>query len=118
LQEAAVTAVASSPAFYEELTHFYTRKRDFLVDALRSAGLHPIVPSGTYFIMVDISSLGFANDVAFCRHLTQEIGVAAIPPSAFYHNPADGAGLARFAFCKEDKTLAEAARRLQRLTGG
>ncbi len=118
LQEAAVTAVASEPEFYEELTQFYTRKRNFLVDALRSAGLHPIVPSGTYFIMVDISSLGFADDVAFCRHLTQEIGVAAIPPSAFYHNPADGAGLARFAFCKEDKTLDEAARRLQQLSGG
>lgn len=68
--------------------------------------------------MVDISRLGFANDVAFCRFLTTEIGVAAIPPSAFYHTPADGAGLARFAFCKEEKTLAEAAKRLQRLRTG
>ena len=115
LQEAAVTAVSQPPSFYTELTAFYTRKRDFLLDALKSAGLTPIVPSGTYFIMVDISHLGFANDVAFCRYLTSEIGVAAIPPSAFFHNPADGAGLARFAFCKEDKTLAEAANRLQRL---
>ena len=115
LQEAAVTAVSQPASFYTELTEFYTRKRDFLLDALTSAGLTPIVPSGTYFIMVDISHLGFANDVAFCRYLTSEIGVAAIPPSAFFHNPADGAGLARFAFCKEDKTLAEAANRLQRL---
>ena len=65
--------------------------------------------------MVDISDLDFANDIAFCRYLTTEIGVAAIPPSAFYQNPTDGAGLARFAFCKEDKTLAEAARRLRKL---
>ncbi|MCB8927331.1 MAG: aminotransferase class I/II-fold pyridoxal phosphate-dependent enzyme [Ardenticatenaceae bacterium] len=115
LQEAAVTAVSQPASFYTELTEFYTRKRDFLLDALKSAGLTPIVPSGTYFIMVDISHLGFANDVAFCRYLTSEIGVAAIPPSAFFHNPADGAGLARFAFCKEEKTLAEAANRLQRL---
>ena len=115
LQEAAVTAVSQPASFYTELTAFYTRKRDFLLDALKSAGLTPIVPSGTYFIMVDISHLGFANDVAFCRYLTSEIGVAAIPPSAFFHNPADGAGLARFAFCKEEKTLAEAANRLQRL---
>jgi N-succinyldiaminopimelate aminotransferase len=115
LQEAAATAVASPPSFYTDLTQFYTQKRDFLLDALRSAGLEPIIPSGTYFVMVDITSLGFADDVAFCRYLTQEIGVAAIPPSAFYHNPADGAGLARFAFCKEEKTLEEAARRLQRL---
>ena len=118
LQEAAVTAVSQPTSFYTELTDFYARKRDFLLDALNSAGLTPIVPSGTYFVMVDISHLGFANDVAFCRYLTTEVGVAAIPPSAFYHNPADGAGLARFAFCKEEKTLAEAAKRLQRLKTG
>ncbi len=118
LQEAAVTAVSQPHSFYTELTEFYTHKRDFLLDALKSAGLTPIVPSGTYFVMVDISHLDFANDVAFCRFLTTEVGVAAIPPSAFYHNPADGAGLARFAFCKEEKTLAEAAKRLQRLQTG
>lgn len=118
LQEAAVTAVSQENSFYTELTQFYTSKRDFLVDALRSARLSPIMPQGTYFVMVDISKLDFADDVAFCRYLTSEIGVAAIPPSAFYHNPADGAGLARFAFCKEEKTLAEAAKRLQRLQTG
>ena len=115
LQEAAVTAVSSEAHFYDELTMRYTKKRDFLLEALGSAGLTPISPSGTYFIMVDISDLDFANDIAFCRYLTTEIGVAAIPPSAFYQNPTDGAGLARFAFCKEDKTLAEAARRLRKL---
>ncbi|MAT98709.1 MAG: aminotransferase [Anaerolineaceae bacterium] len=115
LQEAAVTAVSQPKAFYTELTEFYTHKRNFLVDALKSAGLSPINTSGTYFVMVDIAKLGFADDVAFCRYLTTEVGVAAIPPSAFYSTPADGAGLARFAFCKEEKTLAEAAKRLQRL---
>jgi N-succinyldiaminopimelate aminotransferase len=118
LQEAAVTAVSQPQSFYTELTDFYAHKRNFLLDALKSAGLNPIVPSGTYFVMVDISHLGFENDVAFCRYLTREIGVAAIPPSAFYHNPADGAKLARFAFCKEEKTLAEAAKRLQKLQTG
>jgi N-succinyldiaminopimelate aminotransferase len=118
LQEAAVTAVCQPQDFYTDLTKFYTRKRDFLVDALKSAGLSPINTSGTYFVMVDISHLDFADDVAFCRYLTTEIGVAAIPPSAFYSMPADGAGLARFAFCKEEKTLTEAAKRLQRLRTG
>ncbi|MCP4418576.1 MAG: aminotransferase class I/II-fold pyridoxal phosphate-dependent enzyme [Chloroflexi bacterium] len=118
LQEAAVTAVSSPNKYYEKLTQMYTKKRDYLVDALDSAGLSPIIPSGTYFVMVDISALDFADDVAFCRYLTTEIGVAAIPPSAFYANPADGAKLARFAFCKEDKTLEEAARRLRRLKTG
>jgi N-succinyldiaminopimelate aminotransferase len=118
LQEAAVTAVSQNHPFYETLTQLYTSKRNYLVDALISAGLTPIVPSGTYFVMVDISRLNFANDVEFCRYLTKEVGVAAIPPSAFYHNPADGAKLARFAFCKEEKTLEEVARRLQRLQTG
>jgi N-succinyldiaminopimelate aminotransferase len=53
--------------------------------------------------------------VAFCRYLTTEIGVAAIPPSAFYLNPADGATIVRFAFCKTRATLEEAARRLIKL---
>jgi N-succinyldiaminopimelate aminotransferase len=65
--------------------------------------------------MVDIAGLGFPDDVAFCRHLTTEVGVAAIPPSAFYHNPADGARLARFAFCKSEATLEAAASRLAKL---
>lgn len=93
----------------------YQAKRDLLVDGLKQAGLRPLIPQGTYFVMVDIHDLGFADDVAFCRYLTTEIGVAAIPPSAFYHNPADGAGLARFAFCKQDAVLIAAAERLQKL---
>jgi N-succinyldiaminopimelate aminotransferase len=115
LQEAAVVALHSHEAYYQELTAMYQAKRDFLNSVLADAGLKPILPHGTYFIMADISGLGFADDVAFCRHLTTEIGVAAIPPSAFYHNPADGATLARFAFCKNEETLQTAAERLRRL---
>ena len=74
--------------------------------------LSTITPKGTYFVMTDISQLGFANDVEFCRHLTTKVGVAAIPPRAFYVNKADGAGLARFTFCKRDEALLAAAERL------
>ncbi len=115
LQEAAAIALISAREYYSELAAFYQAKRDFLLEALRSAGLAPIVPRGTYFMMVDISGLGFANDVEFCRYLTTEIGVAAIPPSAFYHNPADGSQLARFAFCKSQSTLEAAAERLRKI---
>lgn len=115
LQEAAVTALSTHDDYYTELTHDYQQKRDFLVKALQDAGLPPITPAGTYFVMVDISNVGFPDDVAFCRYLTTEIGVAAIPPSAFFHHPADGAQLARFTFCKSQPVLAEAAARLQRL---
>ncbi len=112
LQEAAAVALASGADYYRELTNTYQAKRDFLANGLRQAGMEPLTPQGTYFIMADISSLGFADDVAFCRYLTTEVGVAAIPPSAFYHRPADGAGLARFAFCKSQPVLATAVARL------
>jgi len=117
LQEGAATAVATDDSYYTGLSQLYQDKRDLLMAGLRAAGLTPIQPAGTYFVLVDISPLGFENDVAFCRTLTTEIGVAAIPPSAFYHNPADGASLARFAFCKTDEMLVEAAERLQKLRG-
>lgn len=115
LQEGVVTALQVADDYYAELAGMYQANRDFLASALIEAGLKPIIPQGTYFIMVDISELNFPDDVAFCRYLTTEIGVAAIPPSAFYFNPADGAKLARFAFCKTRPTLEEAARRLQML---
>lgn len=114
LQEAAADALtwADESGYYAELSALYQAKRDYLVTALAAAGLPPIVARGTYFLMVDISDCGFPDDVAFCRYLTTEVGVAAIPPSAFYHNPADGAGMARFTFCKRDETLQAAAERL------
>lgn len=115
LQEAAVTALQAPAAYYQELTAMYQAKRDFLAQVLQTSGLKPILPDGTYFILCDISHLGFKDDVTFCRFLTTEIGVAAIPPSAFYQNTADGAGLARFAFCKSQETLEKAAERLQKL---
>jgi len=115
MQEAAATALLSSDEYYRELAAMYQSKRDFLLAALRAAGLQPIIPRGTYFMMVDISDLDFSDDVAFCRYLTTQIGVAAIPPSAFYHDPADGSKLARFAFCKSQSTLEAAAERLQKL---
>jgi len=115
LQEGATTALRIANDYYAELAARYRQNRDFLLDALREAGLKPITPHGTYFVMVDISDLGFPDDVAFCRHLTTKIGVAAIPPSAFYQNPADGATLARFAFCKTRETLEAAASRLKML---
>ena len=118
LQEAAAVALRVGPDYYQELQRDYQAKRDFLVALLDEVGLRPISPEGTYFVMADIAHLGFADDVAFCRYLTSEVGVAAIPPSAFYHNPADGAGLARFAFCKKQATLDAAAERLRRWRNG
>lgn len=103
---------ADSRGYYDTLLTEYTARLDKLMLALESAGLQPIRPQGTFFVMSDISGLGFANDVEFARYMTTEVGVAGIPPSAFYSNPADGAGLCRWCFAKRDDTLQAAGERL------
>jgi aspartate/methionine/tyrosine aminotransferase len=65
--------------------------------------------------MTDISAFGFPDDVAFSRFLVKDIGVACVPGSSFYRDPADGSKHVRFAFCKTDKTLDAAAERLSKL---
>jgi N-succinyldiaminopimelate aminotransferase len=78
-----------------------------------------VLPSaGTYFLVADYEPLGFAGgDEAFCRYLTTEAGVAAIPLSAFYYGSGPS-GFVRFCFCKRDEVLDEAVARLQRHFAG
>lgn len=115
LQEAAAAALNAPDSYFKEFVALYSQKRDFLFHALDDVGLKPILPAGTYFIMVQLDNFDFGDDRVFCHFLTQEIGVAAIPPSSFYQNPADGANLARFAFCKSEAALVTAVDRLQSL---
>ncbi len=101
-----------------DLVAQYAEGREFLCDALESIGLDVFRPDGTYFVMADFArTFGdrFEDDVAFCRHLTGEVKVAAIPPSAFYEHPEMGRHLVRFAFCKRPETLRAAADRLRSL---
>jgi aminotransferase len=65
--------------------------------------------------MTDIAAFGFDNDVDFARYLVKDVGVAAVPGSSFYRNPAAGRTKLRFTFCKKDETLEEADRRLLKL---
>jgi aspartate/methionine/tyrosine aminotransferase len=102
--------------YYAELLDFYRQRRDMLIDILRATGFEVTSPAGTYFIMADIQRWGFATDVAFCRYLTTDVGVAAIPPSAFYTEPTTAPLMARFCFAKEIATLQAAAERLRALT--
>ena len=116
LQEAVACALeqAGPRDYYAELQQMYQKKRDFLVQALEESGFHPYVPEGTYFILADCGSWGFANDADFCRYLTTEVGVGAIPPSAFYSeaHKALARTLVRFCFCKTDEILSQAAEKL------
>src|SRR5437870_3497827 len=115
LQEAGAAALGLASEYYQKLAEGYRRRRDRLVPSLTQAGFRCFRPRGAYYVMTDISSFGFRDDVAFTQYLVKEIGVAAVPGSSFYNNPRDGAQQVRFAFCKRDETLDEAARRLGRL---
>ena len=115
LQHAAVQALAAPPSYYDELTRSYRNKRDLLAEGLDKVGFEVFVPEGTYFMLADHRRFGDQDDVAFVNRLIDEVRVAAIPPSAFYHDKRDGADLVRFAFCKDEDTLREAADRLAKL---
>jgi len=118
LQEAGVAALAMPAAYYLTLAEGYRARRDRLMPALAEAGFRCFRPRGAYYVMTDIGTFGFEDDVKFTKYLVKEIGVAAVPGSSFYNRPRDGARQVRFAFCKRDETLDEAARRLRRLRHG
>ncbi len=117
MQAAAVVSLSLDDEYYAALAADYQHKRDTLAGILRESGFEVSPPAGTYFIMAGIAPLGFTDDVEFCRYLARDIGVAAIPPSAFYseEHKALGRGYARFAFCKKMETLEQAAERLTKL---
>ena len=113
LQEAGASALSMPEDYYRQLAEGYRRRRDRLVPALEEAGFRCFLPRGAYYVMTDISAFGYANDLAFTKYLVSEIGVAAVPGSSFYRDPRDGAQQVRFAFCKRDDTLDDAAQRLR-----
>jgi methionine transaminase len=104
----------ADPKPYLELSAFYQRKRDLFRAGLLKTRLKLLPSQGSYFQCVDYSAVSDRSEEDFCRWLTTEIGVAAIPLSAFYD---DGRNqkLARFCFAKRDETLNSALDRLARL---
>ncbi len=104
----------ADPAPYLNLPAFYQRKRDLFLDGVRKTRLKPLHTQGSYFQCVDISAVTDLNEADFCKWLTTEIGVAAIPLSAFYGNGFDQR-VVRFCFAKKDETLLKALERLQSL---
>ena len=118
LQVAGAYAMSLPPSYYDALQKEYASKKDILFPALREAGFKCFAPEGAYYIMTDISDFGFANDIEFTRHLIQNIGVAVVPASSFYHDKPMGSQQVRFCFCKKDETLYAAVERLQKLKKG
>jgi methionine transaminase len=104
----------ASPRPYLELPAFYQRKRDLFREGLARTRLRLLPSEGTYFQCVDISQVSDLKEFEFCQWLTREIGVAAIPLSAFYGNGFDQR-VVRFCFAKKDETLRSALDRLAKL---
>lgn len=114
-QHAFAAMLREEPEHYEQLGAFYQAKRDAFAAQLATTRLKPLPVPGGYFQLVDYSDVSDLDDAAFCRWLTIEKGVAAIPLSPFYAAPPPGQRLARLCFAKNEATLDAAVERLQAL---
>ncbi|SOC55137.1 succinyldiaminopimelate aminotransferase apoenzyme [Ornithinimicrobium cerasi] len=115
LQPAVAHGLRMPDAFFTGLADQLQSRRDVLVGALADVGV-PVSPcQGTYFVIADLAGHGVTDAVDFCRRLPEEVGVVGVPVSVFCDDPAPVASLVRFAFCKKEEVLREAARRLRSL---
>jgi N-succinyldiaminopimelate aminotransferase len=116
LQHAVAGALALDDAYFVEARDRLRSRRDRLCDGLESAGLTTFRPQGGYFAIVDIASIGEDDAAAFCRSLPARAGVVGIPVSVFCDDPDLGRTLVRFAYCKQEAVIDEAAARLAALS--
>ncbi|HVG10459.1 MAG TPA: pyridoxal phosphate-dependent aminotransferase [Thermoanaerobaculia bacterium] len=112
LQHGVVEGVQAPEEFFDGLQSLYQRKRDMICEALADSGLSPIVPEGAYYVLTDISQLGFATAQEAAMELLRSSRVAAVPGTAFYRG-SQGEGILRFCFAKEDAVIEEACKRLR-----
>jgi len=117
LMEAVATALDELPAsFYGVLACEYAGRRNFLHETLVKSGFRAELPEGAYYILADYSALSELPDVEFARWLTREIGVTPVPGSSFFSTSDPARRLVRFAFCKREETLRQAAERLGKIS--
>jgi aminotransferase len=109
LQEAAAVALGFGPEYFRTLSQEYVARRELMLRSLVETGFEVFVPRGAYYAMTDISRLTDENDVAFANRLVAGGGVATVPGSSFFLDPAHGSTLVRFCFAKRPETLARAA---------
>lgn len=114
-QPAVALGLGLGDEVYAGLSRSMQDKRDVLVEALRGIGLDVAVPGGTYFVVADVAPLGASDALEFCRELPARVGVAGVPVSVFHDDLDAARTLVRFAFCKQDDVLREAAARLSTL---
>ena len=112
LQHGVVEGFKLPPSFYQELQEDYQRKRDLICEALAAARLTPIVPQGAYYVLADVSRLGFETAKQAAMSLLESCHVAAVPGSCFYRSGA-GENFLRFCFAVDIELLREACRRIR-----
>jgi aminotransferase len=117
LQQAGVAALSFPDSYYLELGAHYQRRRDALMAFLEQCGITFHRPRGAYYVMADVTSMGFSDDLFLCRHLIEMVGVAVVPGSSFFSRADTGSRLIRFCFCKKYETLEEAGRLLNEAFG-
>src|SRR6266568_2784767 len=113
-QYAIAEALHLPDRYFTGLREGLLRKRDLLCAGLAAAGFDVYTPAGTYFVTTDVRPLGEKDGVEFCRALPGRCGVVAIPNAVFYDHVDAARSQVRFAFCKQDEVLKEAAARLSR----
>ena len=111
LQEAAVVGLEFKDDYYDELQKLYTHKKDLFLNGLKELNIPHTEPQGAYYVMVDISELGYDSDLDFCVDLIKNVGVAAVPGSSFFKEEENR--YIRFHFAKKDETLLAALNRLK-----
>jgi len=115
LQVAVAQALEFPPSFYDALLEEYRERRDAMVAGLRAAGFDPAEPKGAYYVMAGFESLGWDDDVALAKHLIEQVAVATVPGSSFFHDPALGRHHLRFSFPKRMETIARGLNNLRSL---
>jgi len=115
LQIAIAQALELPASFYVELLGDYQERRDAIVSGLQECGFEVAAPDGAYYVMAGIGGFGAKDDVVFARRLIEELAVATVPASSFYHDPALGRGHIRFSFPKKIETIERGLQALRRI---
>lgn len=113
LQAAGAVGMAFDAEYYNNMQLAYKQRRSVMATALTNSGFTFTMPQGAYYILADFSAIAPRKaDTDFAIWMAEEIGVATVPASSFYHDPEEGRKMVRFAFCKTFETLGKAAERL------
>ncbi|MEK6677011.1 MAG: pyridoxal phosphate-dependent aminotransferase [Planctomycetota bacterium] len=116
LQYGVVGGMSLAESYYDRMRADYLTKREMLVDTLEEIGFTPFVPDGSYYMLASFEEGRWPSATAATEGILNEVGVATVPGSAFYRNPADGDRQLRFCYAKKMADLEEACKRLKRVS--